>query len=95
LPRDVLEISRQIDRWSVFNLPLLIALTLPGGEARQQPWIEQVVPVLLGKPTVQAIFWDRLFDLESGSFSDRGLLDRDGQPKSAWHAFSKIRPWVE
>ena len=29
LPRDLLEISRQIDRWSFLNLPLLVVVTLP------------------------------------------------------------------
>lgn len=32
LPRDLLDISRQIDRWSMLGLPLLVLLTYPGGE---------------------------------------------------------------
>lgn len=33
LPRDLLEISRQIDRWTQFGLPLLIVLTIPSSGA--------------------------------------------------------------
>lgn len=33
LPRDPLEISRMIDRWSMLGLPLMITLTLPSDEA--------------------------------------------------------------
>jgi hypothetical protein len=99
LPRDVLEISRQIDRWSVFNLPLLIELTLPaggriGGDV-EQAWIHRVVPVLLGKPTVQAVFWGQCRDGKNGALANRGLFDREGQPKAAWQAFSSIRRAID
>src|SRR5262249_41390926 len=30
-PRDVLEFSRQMDRWSTLGLPLLVILNVPGG----------------------------------------------------------------
>ncbi len=33
LPRDLLEINRQLDRWSVLNLPLIVYLTVPSGLA--------------------------------------------------------------
>jgi hypothetical protein len=99
LPRDVLEISRQMDRWSVFNLPLLIEFTLPPsaspGELREQAWIDQMIPVLLGKPAVQAVFWGQLADGVNHQFSDRGLFDREGRTKSAFQAFSAIRGLVD
>jgi hypothetical protein len=96
LPRDVLEISRQIDRWSVFNLPLLVELTLPPGLSQpDQVWIERVVPVLLGKPAVQAIFWRQLSDGGDRKFADRGLFDRAGSAKPVFQAFSAIRGLVE
>jgi hypothetical protein len=99
LPRDVLEISRQLDRWSVFNLPLLVELSLPftgsPDDRSQQAWIEQVAPVLLGKPAVQAVFWGRLTDGDGDEFSDRGLFDRQGHAKPEFQAFSTIRGLVE
>jgi hypothetical protein len=97
LPRDVLEISRQIDRWSVFNLPLLIEVTLPAeaGQSLKQVWLNHVVPVLLGKPAVQAIFWGRLFDGEGRGFPARGLFDSEGLPKPALAAFTGIRRFAE
>jgi hypothetical protein len=98
LPRDVLEISRQIDRWSIFNLPLLIDFTLPSSVSPDDPveqlWIQQVIPVLLGKPAVQAIFWGRLMD-SVGQFGQRGLFDGNAVPKPALAAFSAIRRWTE
>ena len=33
LPRDVLELSRQLDRWSLLGMPLLVFLTLPSAAA--------------------------------------------------------------
>jgi hypothetical protein len=99
LPRDVLEISRQIDRWSVFNLPLLLEITLPPGDPAaslsEQEWIDKIVPVLLGKPAVQAVFWGRLFDGAGEPFADRGLFDAQGVSKPALRAFSTIRRWSE
>jgi hypothetical protein len=94
-----LEVSRQIDRWSVFNLPLLVELTLPSASASggrsEQVWIEQMMPVLLGKPAVQAVFWGRLSDGGNDEFSDRGLFDPQGRPKPAFQAFSTVRGLVE
>jgi hypothetical protein len=99
LPRDALEISRQMDRWSVFNLPLLIELTLPSiqsnGDTAERAWFERVIPVLLGKPAVQAILWGRLTDGRNGAFSDRGLFDQHGREKPVFQAFSTIRGLVE
>jgi hypothetical protein len=96
LPRDVLEISRQMDRWSVFNLPLLIELTLPPGKSQpDHVWIKRVVPVLLGKPAVQAVFWGQLSDGRDSKFPDRGLFDRAGSAKPAFQAFCAIRGLVE
>ena len=34
LPRDLLEVNRQIDRWSALGLPLVIFVTAPSGEAK-------------------------------------------------------------
>ena len=34
LPRDLLEINRQIDRWSQLGLPLVVFLTAPSAEAK-------------------------------------------------------------
>jgi hypothetical protein len=99
LPRDVLEISRQIDRWSVFNLPLLVELTLPPSRsfaaASELAWLKQVVPVLLSKATVQAVFWGQLFDGQSGQLPDRGLFDTDATPKPALEAFANVRRMAE
>ena len=99
LPRDVLEFSRQIDRWSSLGLPLLIQFTLPsqGGaiQESQRAWIDRFVLLLLGKPAVQAIFWGQCFDSAGDPFSDRGLFDREGVPKPALQAFSAIRKRVE
>ncbi|MDZ4819357.1 MAG: hypothetical protein SGJ20_10330 [Planctomycetota bacterium] len=95
LPRDPLEFSRQLDRWSSLNLPLLIFLTVPSDSSgftlqSQADWVENYVPVLLGKQAVQAILWTQLQDLESNA-SDRGLFDSIGAAKPALEALTGLR----
>jgi hypothetical protein len=99
LPRTVLELSRQIDRWSAFNLPILIEFTLPPARSTatgdDHDWIAQTIPVLLGKPAVQALVWGQLSDREGSTYPDRGLFDRAGQAKPGWESFSRIAGWLE
>ena len=55
LPRDVLEISRLIDRWTSLGLPLVILLSLPSTQANEDA-ANRVVPFGEGElnPQVQA-----------------------------------------
>lgn len=44
LPRDVLEISRLIDRWTSLGLPLVILLSIPSGQPQDSDSGNQVIP---------------------------------------------------
>jgi len=91
-PRDWLEISRQIDRWTALGLPLVILPGTPIGPfaspAAQLDWTDRFMSLLLGKPAVQGIFWTQWRDQENGT---QGLLDANGQPKPAYQAIHAIK----
>ena len=97
LPRDLLELSQHIDRWSHLGLPLVIHLTiseLPAGANEETSSISNsddtvsltsrsrnILTVLASKPAVQALIWNQLTDPKSGSLPAAGLFDVNGKPK--------------
>jgi hypothetical protein len=114
LPRDELQFSQVIDRWSAFGLPLLVALTVPSGaspdaNARQGVQVfagssrntadaesqrvvaQRLVPLLLAKQAVQAVFWNQLADAAPHDFPHGGLLDTTGAAKPALEVLRLIR----
>ena len=98
MPRDWLEISRQIDRWTLLGLPLLIFPTMPSIQSNgasnmaQAEWVKRFVRLLLAKPAVQAIFWRLWQDTPSSSrWSNSGFVDMIGDPKPALKACFQIR----
>jgi hypothetical protein len=96
LPRDPLEFNLQLDRWSSLGLPLLISLAVPSDgngftPQRQQRWLDEYLPLLLARPTVQAIFWNQLLDTEADEFAHTGLVDLLGQPKPAFSTLANLR----
>jgi len=113
-PRDLLEFSYQIDRWTGLGLPLVVLLTIPGGcgadphavhddqqlaatahglpnPASQAALAEQLIPLLLSKQAVQAIFWNQLQDGVPHPFPHGGLFEATGQAKPALHSLRAIR----
>lgn len=114
LPRDVLEISLQIDRWGMLGMPLVIFLTVPSSSAgdpqsghsvdvladgmpsgidveSQRSFAEQVVPLLLAKPSVQGIIWNQLHDSQPHAFPHGGLFDDQDRAKPALQTLTQIR----
>ncbi|MBM4094184.1 MAG: hypothetical protein FJ276_32975 [Planctomycetes bacterium] len=114
LPRDLLEISRHIDRWSVLGIPLVVFLTVPDragedpqvtGSSRVVPreppqpswpavdhgFAEQLVTLLLCKPSVHGIVWNQLGDAEPHEFPHTGLLDAEGRSKPLLKTLATIR----
>jgi len=108
--RDVIEFSRQLDRWSMLGLPLLVTLVVPGGTGpdsrarmqtspvpdewspeRQNAWVQEYLPVLLGKQAVQGIMWDQFCDAHAHLLPHGGLVDANSQPKPALATVSAIR----
>jgi hypothetical protein len=96
LPRDMFEFSNQLDAWGSFNLPLLLSLRVPSdGDGftpqRQQQWLEKYIPLILARPTVQAIIWNQLLDSEADVFPHTGLIDSQGHIKPALTTFASLR----
>ena len=97
LPRDLLELSQHIDRWSHLGLPLVIHLTISElpAEANEETSSmsnsddtvsltsrsRNILTVLASKPAVQALIWNQLTDSKSGSQPGAGLFDVNGKPK--------------
>jgi Glycosyl hydrolase family 10 len=96
LPRDPLEFNALLDRWSMLGLPLLMSLTFPSDGADftpqlQQQWLETYVPIILARPTVQALFWNQLRDQDSDDFPNTGLVDSAGSIKPAFGTLANLR----
>ena len=97
LPRDLLELSQHIDRWSHLGLPLVIHLTISevAGEASDDTSnisnsddtvsltsrSRNILTVLASKPAVQALIWNQLVDSKNSSQPVAGLFDVDGKAK--------------
>ncbi len=94
-PRDVIEVGRQLERWTTLGLPLVILLTIPSQEDGftakvQQAWLESYLQLFAAKSSVHAVFWNQLRD-EPNETPGRGLIDDLGQPNSAMAALSRFR----
>jgi hypothetical protein len=57
----------------------------------QRSFVEEVVPLLLAKPSVQGIIWNQLHDGQPHAFPHGGLLDAQGRAKPALQALTDIR----
>jgi len=110
LHRNALEFSRQLDRWAILGVPLMVSLTVPSdsaedngarrpdtlspdawSEKRQAEWTRHFLPVILSKPSVQAVVWNQLRDDEPHDFAHGGLLNSGGQPKPAVSEIKQLR----
>jgi hypothetical protein len=113
-PRDGVELSRLIDRWTALGHPLLVSLTVPSSagadpQARhpakpladaalnipsaawQRHVIEQLLPLLLAKNSVQAIVWNQWTDTHPHEFAHGGLINAVGKAKPALRALTALR----
>jgi hypothetical protein len=105
IPREPLDVSRQIDRWTQLNLPLMLILSGPsaadsvgisGGTSAPhasevERWFAEFGSVMLGKPAVQAIIWSRLSDrLDEGGMGC-GLYDAEGRPKGVLRSLAGLQ----
>ena len=110
LPRTELDMSRQLDYWSLLGLPLMISMTIPSGDGddpqaqrrikipsgswspeSQQAWIARYVPLMLAKPSVQAVFWSQLRDSVPHDLPNAGIWSDRRQPKPALRTLAAIR----
>ena len=59
--------------------------------AAQQDWTARYVPLMLGKPWVQAVVWNQFDDSQPHDFPHAGLLGPQGQVKPALRALAALR----
>ncbi len=58
---------------------------------RQNAWVQEHLPVMLGKQAVQGIMWNQFSDSHPHVLPHGGLIDGNSQPKSALASVSAIR----
>ena len=93
LPRDLLELSQHIDRWSHLGLPLVVHLTISEASddtsniSNSDDTVSltsrsrNILTVLASKPAVQALIWNQLVDSKNSSQPAGGLFSADGKAK--------------
>jgi hypothetical protein len=96
LRRDLLEFNNQLDMWSSLGLPLLVSIAVPSAGndftlQMQQKWVDAYVPMLLARPTVQAIIWNQLLDAEADDFPHTGIVDGQRNLKPAFSSLAALR----
>ncbi len=96
LPRDLIEVGRQIERWTMLGLPLVILLTVPSqgdgfSPQIQQRLLEGYLELFSAKSAIHAVFWPQLRDLTTGDDAHRGLVDSFGQPNAVLAALAAFR----
>ncbi len=57
----------------------------------QAQWVEQLVPLLLAKPSVQGILWNQLLDAATHELPNAGLFDAGNLPKPAATTLREVR----
>ena len=94
----MIEVGRQLERWTTLGLPLVIMLTIPGeGEGFtpkiQQRWLESYLQLFSAKSAVHAVFWNQMCDDPSEEPERRGLVDEfeptERHPGRAMAAFRR------
>jgi hypothetical protein len=112
--RDLIELSRLVDRWTMLGFPMLMQITSPSsGEpdplakqnskpivdpesgrpntTSQMRDMQKMLPVLLAKSSVQALFWNQWSDAETHDYPHGGLLDAAGKPKPVLKVLADMR----
>jgi len=105
--RDLMQVSALLDRFFLMEVPVIVsALGAPsleedprGGGWRgswsdqsQARWAGRVMPILLSKPFVAGVVWDRLVDGRGGGLPRQdGLLDANGRPKAVLSKLVSLR----
>lgn len=105
LPRDPLEISRLIDRWSMLGLPLMIIVSSPTDRTNLpkeyvSSWDmenagsvrpESIIQLLMSKPSVHAILWNSLTDQTVAGRPKAGLWDGEGNAQPVLNGIARLR----
>ncbi len=110
VPRDMIEISRMIDRWSLLGVPLMVGISAPSHAPEEEPegillpegatppnaeWqadcVKHLLPLLLCKPNIHGVVWNRFTDQSQHRLPFAGLIDAEGQAKPALEIFANVR----
>lgn len=105
--RDLMQVSAMLDRFFLLEIPIIVtALGVPsaeedprggawrGGwsEQSQARWAGRVVPIMLSKPFVAGVVWDKLLDGRGdGMPRQSGVLDASGRSKAVLNSLLAIR----
>ena len=93
--RSLSDVSRLIDQWSLLGLPIQVLVTASSGpslgfsEQTQVQWLNEYLPMLMGKPSVSGVFWSHFSDAQPSDTSGTGVLRADGSRKPAYDLFSR------
>lgn len=104
--RDLMEISRLLDRFFLLELPVVLSSvgvpSEPVGDAggwwhsawspkRQASWAARVFPLALSKPYIESFFWSDFFDHEDTAPPRSGLLTEGGRSKPVLQKLLAVR----
>lgn len=101
LPRDLVQWSQQLDRWSLLGLPLIPLVTIrsESGEdsirtaspETQAEDTRKILKMMLAKQPVQGIIWNQLFDRSHSERPAGGLFTDNGQAKPVLEQIRQLR----
>ncbi len=94
-PRDLVAFTNELDRWTQLQMPLVIFLSAPTGlpdesDVYSANHVEQLLTVMLGRPSVQVVVWTQLQDTPGDLPGRAGLLDSDGCEKPILQVFQQL-----
>ena len=104
--RDLMEVSRQLDRFFLLELPIILSnvgapseqIGAAGGwwhskwsPSRQASWAARIFPLALSKPYIESFFWADFFDHEDTMPPRSGLLSVDGRSKPVLQKLLGVR----
>jgi len=94
-PRDLVALANELDRWTLLQMPLVIFLTAPSGLDDDQfacssNRIDQLLTVILGRPSVQVLIWNQLQDATQGPHLGRGIVDPAGREKPVLRVLERL-----
>jgi len=81
-------------------MPLVIFLTAPTGLDDDQfscssNRIDQLLTVILGRPSVQVLIWNQLQDATQGPHLGRGIVDSGGREKPVLRVLERLSKQLE
>ncbi len=104
--RDFMQIARLLDRFFLFERPLVLTnVGVPGeplgpgggwwmkpwSPEQQASWASRLLPLALSRPYVESVQWTDLYDHEGTSLASSGLIDPKGSPRPVFKKLLALR----